>query len=82
MEDSMATACSKFTFTVLFNGRLASSDKLSGNEGSCTVILSRGGLIGKSTDELRVAIEIKQDPPPGKGLGGKEFGGVNVVRHR
>ena len=82
MEDSIATACSKFTFTVMLNRRLASSDKLSGSEGSITVILSRESLIGKSTDELGVAIEIKQDPPPGKGLGGKEFGRVNVVRHR
>lgn len=55
VEDSIEAAWSKFTFTVLFNRSLASSDKLFETETSLTEESCSGSLIGISIDVLRLA---------------------------
>ena len=55
VEDFIAAAWSKFTFTVLFNRSLPSSDKLFGTETSLTEESCCGSLIDISTDVLRSA---------------------------
>lgn len=68
IEDSVAAAWSRFTFAVLSNRSLASSDKLFRIVNSFTEESLSGSSIGISNDVL---IQV---PDPGFGLGDKESG--------
>ena len=55
VEDSIVAAWSKFTFTVLFNRSLASSDRFFGTETSLTEESCSGTLTSVSIDVLTLA---------------------------